>query len=181
MIVRKLLLGTCLMPLACAVAAQAKPDADHAAEMSGIEIESKLFGHTVFGGGYADFTSGGAPGANSYWVFAQGIGRLGFGRWYADVRIGFTPTPYDFRALYSVDCIEVDRSTREAWIDGTVLDSNRPANIGRRAFLYIKDGGGIPGADFHAITPLAAGVDCRQRPQPNFREQTESGNFYVER
>lgn len=153
---------------------------DNATELSGIDIESRLFGHTVFGGGYADFTVGTAPGQNSYWVYAQGIGRFAFGRWYADVRIGFT-TPYDFRALYSVDCVEVDRTTKEAWIDGTVIQTNSPTSLGRRAFLYIKDGGGITGADFHAITPLAAGVDCRQRPAPNFMEQAESGNYYVER
>ena len=150
-------------------------------ELAGINLDSKLFGHSVFGGGYADFSAGGAPGENSYWVFAQGIGRFAFGRWYADVFIDFPTNDYDFRAMYSVDCIEVDRRTREAWIDGTVIESNKPANIGVRAFLYIKDGGGIGGEDFHAITPLAAGVDCRQRPRPNFMERAQSGNYYVER
>lgn len=150
-------------------------------EMFALDLDGKRLGHTVYGGGYASFDAGGVTGENSYWVFAQGIGPLSFGRWYADVRIPFSPNPFDFRALYSVDCVEVDRGTREAWIDGTIIDSNVPANIGRRAFLYLQDGGGIGGADFHAITPLAEGVNCRQRPEPDFREQAQSGNYYVER
>ncbi len=154
---------------------------DHADEMAGIDLDSKLFGHSVFGGGYADFVSSGAPGENSYWVFAQGLGRFAFGRWYADVFIDFGNFQYDFRALYSVDCIEVNRATREAWIDGTVIESNLPTSVGRRAFLYIKDGGGIGGDDFHAITPLVEGVKCTQRPQPNFMERAQSGNYYIER
>lgn len=163
------------------VAADRPARLDNAAEMAGIELDKRLTGHTVFGGGYAAFDAGGSPGENSYWVFAQGIGRFAFGRWYADVFIDFGGFQFDFRALYTVDCVEVDRNTKEAWIDGTIIESNDPDNLGGRAFLYIKDGGGIDGADFHAITPLAEGVNCRQRPAPDFMEQAQSGNYYIER
>lgn len=136
----------------------------------------------VIGGGYAAFVSDGAPGDNSYWVFAREKpnGRP-VGRWYADVVIHFPGFTWTFEALYSVDCLEVDSSTHTAWVEGTVIDSPNPDELGVRAFLWIKDGAadGVP--DQHAITPIPAGspITCHDRPAPDFMEAISSGNYMV--
>jgi hypothetical protein len=141
------------------------------------------FGYgVVTGGGYAAFDAGGSPGDNLYWVSSFGGPRLNRGLWYADVFIDFPGSgDFDFEALYQTDCVFVDRHTREAWIDGTIIQSNDPANLGLRATLYINDGG--PGGDdFHGITPLAADAprdQCRTRPEPDFRERAQSGNYLI--
>lgn len=148
-----------------------------------VEASDKQFGGygTVTGGGYAVFDAGGAPGDNLYWVSAAGGPRVNHGLWYADVFIGFPGGDFDFEALYKVDCLFVSRHTGEAWIDGTVTQSNDPDNVGVRATLYVQDGG--PGGDdFHGITPLAADAprdNCRTRPEPDFRERAQSGNYIV--
>lgn len=139
----------------------------------------------VVGGGYAAFESNGAPGDNSYWVFAKekANGRP-TGQWYADVVIEFPGFTFIFDALYSVDCIEVDDATGTAWIDGTVIESPNPDDIGVRATLWIRDGSASAGGvDMHAITPIAEGseVNCKQRPEPDFMEAVQSGNYFVGR
>lgn len=139
----------------------------------------------IVGGGYAAFESNGSPGDNSYWVFAREK-RNGSpaGQWYADVLIEFPGFTYSFEALYSVDCIEVDYTTGTAWIDGTVIDSPDPDNIGLRAFLWIRDGSFTPnGKDAHAITPIPDGseIHCKQRPEPDFMESITSGNYIIKR
>src|SRR5690606_19609207 len=129
------------LALACGVGLATAGDGDGGKSHAGDLADAKFLGHKVIGGGYAAFESDGAPGDNSYWVFAQGIGRWSTGRWYADVYIDYGGFQFDFEALYTVDCLEVDRTTREAWIGGTIIESNDPANVGNRAFLYVRDGG----------------------------------------
>lgn len=144
--------------------------------------DKNAFGYgVVTGGGYAAFDAGGSPGDNLYWVSAVGGPRHNTGLWYADVFIDFPGNDFNFEALYKVDCMFVDRRTKEAWVDGTVIESNNPANVGVRATLYIQDGG--PGGDdFHGITPLSTTAprdNCRQRPEADFRERAQSGNYIV--
>lgn len=134
---------------------------------------------SVIGGGYAAFDVDGAPGDNLYWVFARGgPGRSERGRWYADVFIDFGGFQFDFEALYTVDCLLIDGETGEAWVEGTIIESNDDANLGNRAFLYVLDGG-PGGQDFHAITPLADDVTCDDRPEPDFMEATQSGDYRI--
>ncbi len=136
----------------------------------------------VIGGGYAAFVSNGSPGDNSYWVFArQKPNGQPAGRWYADVVIDFPGFLYEFQALYSVDCLEIDRATNTAWIDGTVIESPNPNEIGLRAFLWIKDGSPTGDRDQHAITPIPANstTTCRDRPAPDFMESITSGDYRV--
>lgn len=144
--------------------------------------DKKLAGYgVVTGGGYATFDAGGAPGDNLYWVSVVGGPRANTGLWAADVFIDFPTNDYDFEALYRTDCVFVSRQTGEAWIDGTIIESNNPNNLGVRATLYIQDGGS-GGDDFHGITPLAASAprdNCRTRPEPNFRERAQSGSYIV--
>lgn len=134
----------------------------------------------VTGAGYATFDAGGSPGDNLYWVSAVGgPGKVNRGLWYADVFIGFPSGAFDFEALYTVDCMFVDRRTKEAWIDGTIIESNSPARIGLKATLYLKDGG-PGGEDQHGITPLEpGGPTCDERPEPAFRETAQSGNYII--
>jgi len=137
----------------------------------------------VIGGGYASFESNGAPGENSYWVFAQEKPNgQPMGQWYADVVIEFPGFTWVFKALYSVDCLEVDHATKTAWIEGTVIDSPDPGNIGIRAFLWIRDGNDVAGVpDQHSITPIPAGssFNCHDRPAPDFMESVMSGNYII--
>ncbi len=137
----------------------------------------------VIGGGYAAFQSGGVSGENSYWVFArERPNGQPTGEWYADVVIEFPDFTWVFKALYSVECLEVDHVNNTAWIEGTVIDSPDPANIGVRAFLWIRDGDDVAGVpDQHAITPIPAGssFDCHDRPAPDFMESISSGNYMI--
>jgi len=141
--------------------------------------------NSVVGGGYDSFTASNGPGDGdeSFWVSAQGLGRYAIGRWYADVYIKRADgSIFDFEALYTVNCVEVNRVTKESWIIGTVIESNNPAVIGVRALLYIKDGGGAgTHSDLHSITPLIdrPDVNCQQRPMPDFRAPVRSGDYIV--
>ncbi|WP_420454299.1 hypothetical protein [Rubrivirga sp.] len=138
--------------------------------------------HKAVGSGYADFVlDGGAEGENRYWTSAHRDpnGRLR-GTWRADVYIDFGSFVFDFEATYTVDCLEVDPDTREAWVEGTVFRANDPEFLGRRAFLYLKDGG-PGGQDLHALTPLDdPDVRCTDRPAPDFMEEVERGNYVVQ-
>lgn len=138
--------------------------------------------HRAVGSGYADFVlDDGSEGENRYFSNAR-VAPDGTtqGGWRADVYIDFGGFIFDFEVLYTVDCLEVDPVTREAWVEGTVFEANDPEFLGQRAFLYIQDGG--PGGDdYHAITPLEdAGVTCADRPEPDFRELVERGSYVVE-
>jgi hypothetical protein len=138
----------------------------------------------VIGGGYAAFESNGAPGENSYWVFArERPNGEPSGEWYADVVIHFPGFTWVFKALYSVDCLEVDHLSNTAWIEGTVIDSPDPSNLGVRAFLWLRDGDDVAGVpDQHSITPIAAGsnFNCHDRPAPDFMESISSGNYIIQ-
>ncbi|WP_420454301.1 hypothetical protein [Rubrivirga sp.] len=140
--------------------------------------------HSVIGSGYADFDDDGQGGAgdNLYFVDAtvDSDGQTA-GTWRADVFIDYGGgTVFDFEALYSVDCLEVDATTKEAWVEGVVFEANDPEFLGRRAFLYVRDGD--PGGDdLHAITPFRDdAVTCADRPAPDFMETVESGDYSVE-
>ena len=141
----------------------------------------KRFKHFAIGTGYADFVlDDGSEGDNRYWTAAF-LDRKGQpqGFWAADVYIDFGGFVFDFEVIYTVDCLEIDRTTREAWIEGVVIRANDPEFLGRRAFLYVKDGG-PRGEDLHAITPLNdPEVTCADRPEPDFREAVERGNYIV--
>ena len=136
----------------------------------------------VIGSGYADFvTSDGGVGDNRYWVDAYLVGEDSIrGVWRADVLIDYGGFVFDFEATYSVDCLEIDMDTREAWVEGVVFKANSDEYLDRRAFLYVKDGG-PGGTDLQSITPVKdPAVTCTDRPEPDFTEEVESGDYVIE-
>jgi hypothetical protein len=134
----------------------------------------------VAGFGQNEFEESGNPGV---WSHAFAVRTLPNGRGAGTVRvellIEYPEGALDIEYTSDVDCVEIDRRTGEAWIGGTIIDTNVPDLLNVYVVDYAQNGGknGDRHGDF--LVDPGSGVTCHDRPAPYFFDPVTRGNIYI--
>jgi hypothetical protein len=145
--------------------------------------EHELIGRNRFiiaGFGQNEFDESGNPGV---WSHAFAVKTLPNGRGAGTVRVEllivYPEGPLDIEYTSDVDCVEIDRRTGEAWIGGTIIDTNVPDLLNVYVVDYAQNGGknGDRHGDF--LVEPDSGVTCHDRPSPYSNDPVTRGNIYI--